>query len=225
MSFEHVFKLRRGAIMLGYMGLSVALSSIISPATAASPLCTISKVDWISEDQHRMLSQFEAISLPFETYARRQNDRLVAASFDNLSGRRQTIEFDERHRIRGVMSGNYQCRKIQLDADAGFSYPYFRCRIQDDGEGSFEITKLSGSQLFSGVLHRITTSAPDQPYAGHLIYQGMFHASGDEPQSWDAYSRDAQVGCMTGRADGSLVLELPPQNGFRSHVLWEFRKR
>jgi hypothetical protein len=196
-----------------------------TPAFGAQALCGINKVDWLSEVQHRKLANFTEDALAFEPIARRQTDRVVAAAFDNLSARRLPIEFDAKDRVRGTMSGNYQCRKIQLDAENGFSYPYFRCRIQDDGEGSFEIQKISGSQLFTGLLHRITTSGEGQELAGHLIYQGMFHAGGDEPKAWDKHSDDAEVGCMTARSDGSLVLEVPPQAGYRSHVLWEFRKR
>lgn len=199
---------------------------MLGPAQAQSKtLCGIERVDWLLERQHALLSNFETDALPFETIARRQADRIVAAAFDNLSQRRQTIAFDAKDRVRGSVSGNYQCRKIQLDAENGFSYPYFRCRIEDDGEGTFEVQKTTGSQLFTGYLHRITTNEDAANPAGHLVYQGMFHAGGDDPQPWDKSSQDAEVGCMTGRADGSLVLEIPPQNGYRSHVLWEFRKR
>ncbi|MEO0497719.1 MAG: DUF4893 domain-containing protein [Pseudomonadota bacterium] len=191
----------------------------------ASALCTIDKVDWMSANQHALLANFETAALPFETTARRQPDRVVAAAFDNLSQRRLPIAFDASDRLRGTVSGNYQCRKIQLDEDAGYSYPYFRCRIEDDGEGLFQVRKTSGSQLFTGYLHRVTTNEDAQNPAGHLVYQGMFHAGGDDPKAWDKDDRDAEVGCMTGRADGSLVLEVPPQNGYQSHVLWEFRKR
>ncbi|MEO0637685.1 MAG: DUF4893 domain-containing protein [Pseudomonadota bacterium] len=194
-------------------------------AGAEQSLCGINKVDWLAEHQHKMLSEFEQRAVPFETYARRQDDRVVAQAFDNLAGKRKLIAFDARHPARGTVSGNYQCRKIQLDSGFGYAYPFFRCRIEDDGEGSFELVKLSGSQRFTGLLHRITTSDTSDGPTGHLIYQGMFHAGDDAPKPWDAFSRDSQVGCMTARADGSLVLEMPPQNGFQSHVLWEFRKR
>ncbi|MEN0088798.1 MAG: DUF4893 domain-containing protein [Pseudomonadota bacterium] len=215
----------QSSLMAVTIGALAFGSATMAASATEQKLCGINKVDWLSEDQHMRLVNFEERALPFETYARRQDDRVVAQGFDDLSNRRQTIEFDGTHPARGKISGNYQCRKLQVDSGAGFSYPYFRCRIEDDGEGSFEIRKLSGSQLFTGLLHRITISGPDAPYAGHLIYQGMFHAGGDAPKAWDAYSSDAQVGCMTARADGSLVLEIPPQNGIRSHVLWEFRKR
>jgi hypothetical protein len=131
------------------------------------------------------------------------------------------------------IAGKYKCRKLQTDGELNIVYGYFSCIIRDLGEGFLDVEKLSGSQRFLGDLRRLAIFGDDldaEP-TGHLAYNGMYFSGGDQPRSWDRQSTDSQVGCMMGigpgiqgreGTDGRMVLVLPPQQGYRSFVAWEF---
>jgi hypothetical protein len=213
------------------LALALAAGLAVTPALAASYPCQLNQADWLTGEQ---------LALVTGTDRARDRALLMAQEADNAEGNDGAVLSDVISDLGTVsmgrsdrIAGNYKCRKLQTDGGLNIAYGYFSCAIRDLGEGELEIEKLSGSQRFLGSLKRLAVSSDnldDEP-TGHLAYNGMYHTAGDPPQAWDRNSRDSQVGCMAGigavpqgqpGSDGRMVLMLPPQEGYRSFVAWEF---
>jgi hypothetical protein len=193
--------------------------------------CQLDRADWLTGEQLALVTSTDrardrALTMLKNADDAEGDDGAVLKSVISQLG---PVSMGPNDRI----AGDYKCRKLQTDGGLNIAYGYFSCKISNLGEGDLEIEKLSGSQRFLGNLRRLavrTENVSDEP-RGYLAYNGMYHTAGDPAQIWDKNSRDAQVGCLAGvgskpqgqvGTDGRMVLLLPPQEGYRSFVAWEF---
>lgn len=88
--------------------------------------------------------------------------------------------------IADIPVGDYRCRTIKLGPELSVVYGYFKCRIDKDGS-DWTITKVSGSQNFSGILRRAGDG---------LIFKGAGNYSDERPRPYDGNSDRDMVGCL-----------------------------
>lgn len=116
-----------------------------------------------------------------------------------------------------TLTGNWKCRSVQIDDDAVYGYPNFKCSVRRTPKGLF-LEKTSGSQRISGYLQRLDdqrlvliggASVNDDPQVG---YSGLEQAP---PRESDV------VGVVRSSYDG-FVLLVPEQLG--GYNLFRFRR-
>jgi hypothetical protein len=108
---------------------------------------------------------------------------------------------------RADLSGEWRCRSIQVHRSGVFAYPFFRCRIGEEG-GSLVFEKLTGSQRRSGEL---SESGPDR-----FVFLGGATVNDEPRQAYSALSGAAgggpadsdSVGVLTRKGEGRLLMIL-----------------
>lgn len=107
-----------------------------------------------------------------------------------------------------ALSGQWKCRSVQIETQALYGYPNFKCSVRQTPKGLF-LEKTSGSQRISGYLQRLDdkqlvfvggASVNDDPQVG---YSGLEQAAARESDV---------VGVVRNSHDGFLLL-VPEQLG------------
>ncbi len=108
--------------------------------------------------------------------------------------------------------GDWRCRSIQLGESDLFSYPYFRCHIEQL-DGSLRFRKSTGSQRRTGWLHAAGE--------GHWVFVGSSHYNDDPVPDYSGLNDDSDdqdrerdsVGVLDTLADGRLRMILDAKPG------------
>jgi hypothetical protein len=108
--------------------------------------------------------------------------------------------------------GDWRCRSIQLGEYGLFSYPYFRCQIEQV-DGGLRFRKASGSQRRTGWLHA--------DGEGRWVFVGSSHYNDDPAPDYSGLHEDSDaedrerdsVGVLETLADGRLRMILDAQPG------------
>ncbi|MFJ3049385.1 DUF4893 domain-containing protein [Pseudomonas nitroreducens] len=107
-----------------------------------------------------------------------------------------------------ALTGNWKCRSVQIETEALYGYPNFKCSVRQTPKGLY-LEKTSGSQRISGYLQRLDdkqlvfvggASVSDDPQVG---YSGLEQAAARETDV---------VGVVRNSHDG-FVLLVPEQLG------------
>jgi hypothetical protein len=115
------------------------------------------------------------------------------------------------------LSGSYQCRTIKMGGLLPLIvYDWFRCSIEADAD-NYTLTKLTGSQNFTGTLF---------PQAdGSLLYRGAGNYGDEAPRTYGEDPERNQVGCFwsVGQEERHFILELPAPPVESYYDVIEFR--
>ena len=113
------------------------------------------------------------------------------------------------------LPGDYQCRTIKLGGQYGplTVYGWFKCRISSD----FVLTKLTGSQNFTGVLN---------PVDDGMLFVGASNYDYEASRAYGEVAEHDLVGCLRQmpREPGHLILELPEPLLESDHDVIELRR-
>ncbi len=108
--------------------------------------------------------------------------------------------------------GDWKCRTIKAGKSLPLVvYPWFRCRISDDGAG-WTLQKLSGSQRTKGRFYTLSDT--------RLAYLGAGSVNGDPPRNYGDDPKENQVAIVERRAKNRIILMFPePQYESKLDVL------
>lgn len=109
-------------------------------------------------------------------------------------------------------SGNWKCRTIKAGGTLPLTvYPWFACRISDDGAGWF-LEKLTGSQRTTGRFYTLS--------ATRLAYLGAGYVNGEKPRKYGQDPKENQVAIAEQRGPNKLLLMFPaPQYESKLDIL------
>lgn len=98
-------------------------------------------------------------------------------------------------------TGEWRCRTMKLGKLLPLTvYPWFRCRISDDGAG-WRLDKLSGSQRTSGRFYDMSDA--------RMVYLGALFYNDDPPVAYGAAAERDQVAIVVRPGTNRLRLEFP----------------
>jgi hypothetical protein len=109
-------------------------------------------------------------------------------------------------------TGSWKCRTIKAGKSLPLVvYPWFRCRISDDGAG-WVLEKLSGSQRTKGRLYTLSDT--------RLAYLGAGHYAYEDPRDYGEEATRDQVAFVERRGPQRIVVLFPaPQFESKLDVL------
>jgi len=109
-------------------------------------------------------------------------------------------------------TGSWKCRTIKAGGSLPLVvYPWFRCRISDDGAG-WMLEKLTGSQRTKGMLYTLSDT--------RLAYLGAGYVVGEKPRKYGEDPKENQVAAVERRGKEKLVFLFPaPQYESKFDVL------
>ncbi len=145
---------------------------------------------------------------------------LEAAEGGEIASERAVIEALYADALQPVepeeVEGRYQCRTIKMGGLVPLVvYGWFRCSITPE-EQAFTVTKLTGSQNFTGTLF------PQED--GSYLYRGAGHYADEAQRAYGDDSERDQVGCFWAvEGERHFILELPSPQFESEHDVIEFR--
>lgn len=99
------------------------------------------------------------------------------------------------------MSGNWKCRTIKAGGALPLTvYPWFACRISDDGAGA-RLEKLTGSQRTQGAFYTLSDT--------RLAYLGAGYVAAEAPRRYGQDAKQDQVAIAERRGKNRIVLLFP----------------
>ena len=130
---------------------------------------------------------------------------------DEVAGVQALLDARAMDRPADRLLGDWRCRSIQLGEYGLFSYPYFRCHIEQV-EGGVRFRKASGSQRRTGSLHADGEA--------RWVFIGSSHCNDDPVPDYSGLHGDGDgedrerdsVGVLETLADGRLrmLLDVKP---------------
>lgn len=186
---------RRSGILLG-----ATLAVLAAGAAGAAPFrwCEVPDIGLTENDQSRLgnLMTSRTRGLAAALRAESLADREVVADLFDPGVPPPDAQ---------LMAGDYRCRTIKLGGDFNtlVVYQWFSCKITDNGDGSFDIRKLTGSQNFAGTLQKAGFS--------YAFKGASFYGYEDGTIKYGENEERNLVGCFSAVTKGNkhFILELP----------------
>jgi hypothetical protein len=98
-------------------------------------------------------------------------------------------------------TGSWRCRTLKAGGALPLTvYPWFKCRISDDGSG-WMLEKLTGSQRTRGFLYTLS--------GDRLAYLGAGYTAGENPRLYGDDAVQDQVAYAERRAPNRIILMFP----------------
>jgi hypothetical protein len=187
----------------------------LAASSVALALAVLSCAPVLAADWHQHVHPDDLTSIEqAETTARSTLQAIGPEDYGHDEVTAVAALLDARAMARPVdrLPGDWRCRSIQLGEYGLFSYPYFRCHIEQV-DGGLRFRKSSGSQRRTGWLHA--------DIEGRWAFVGSSHYNDDPVPDYSGLHEDSDaedrerdsVGILETLADGRLRMILDAKPG------------